>query len=186
MTEPQGNIPQSMAKCLSLLCKFYMDSKELLFFLDACRRGDSTDVSKMCELFPGLVNAQDAKGYTPLIIAAYNNHPSIVALLLQHGALPDAQDSAGNTALMGASFKGYTEIVQLLLQAGADVNLRNGQGAPALTFAATFGQLDIARLLLEQGADTSLRDSRGKTPLDHAVLQENNPMIGLLQSHVHH
>lgn len=162
-----------------------MDSKELLFLLDACRRGDAADVSKMCELFPDLINAQDAKGYTPLIIAAYNNHPSIVALLLQQGALPDAQDSAGNTALMGASFKGYQEIVQLLLQAGADVNLRNGQGAPALTFAATFGQLEIARMLLEQGADAGLPDSRGKTPMDHAVLQENQPMIDLLQTHVH-
>lgn len=165
---------------------FRMNSKELAFFLDACRRGDRADVAKMCELFADLINAPDAKGYTPLIVAAYNNHPSIVALLLQQGALPDAQDSAGNTALMGASFKGYPDIVQLLLQAGADVNLRNAQGAPALTFAATFGQLEVARTLLEQGADTSLQDSRGKTPLDHALLQENQPMIDLLQAHVSH
>ena len=163
-----------------------MDSKEISFFLDACRRGDIADVGKMCELFPELINAPDARGFTPLIIAAYNNHPAVVALLLQNGALPDTGDSAGNTALMGASYKGYSDVVQLLLDAGADVNLRNGQGAPALTFAATFGQLEIARLLLQHGAATEVPDSRGKTPMDHAVLQENTAMMELLQQSIHH
>jgi ankyrin repeat protein len=67
-----------------------------------------------------------------------------------------------------------------LLEAGADVNLRNGQGAPALTFAATFGQLEIASLLLRNGADRDLHDSRGKSPLDHALMQENEAMVELL------
>jgi hypothetical protein len=70
-----------------------------------------------------------------------------------------------------------------LIEAGADVNLRNSQGAPALTFAATFGHLEIAELLLKNGADQSLKDSRGKTPLDHAILQENEAMINLLQQY---
>ena len=163
-----------------------MDSKELSFFLDACRRGDTGDVSKMCALFPDLINAQDGKGFTPLIISVYNNQMDVVVQLLQAGALPDLQDSAGNTALMGASYKGYKDLVPVLIEAGADVNLRNGQGAPALTFAATFGQLEIASQLLHAGADTSLQDSRGKTPLDHAVLQENAAMIDLIQQHIHH
>jgi ankyrin repeat protein len=36
-------------------------------------------------------------------------------------------------------------------------------------------------MLLKNGADQSLKDSRGKTPLDHAILQENEEMIKLLQ-----
>ena len=53
---------------------------------------------------------------TPLIIAAYNNQPEVVALLLKLGADIDAADSAGNTALMGASFRGYQPVVQQLLK----------------------------------------------------------------------
>lgn len=156
---------------------------EQAFFFDACRRGDVADVSKVCELFPELINASDAKGYTPLIIAAYNDQKEVVDLLLEKGALPDSQDISGNTALMGAAFRGHIEIVRRLLAAGADVNARNGQGAPALTFAATFGQLDIARLLLENGADSTLADSRGKSAFDHAMLQENEAMILLIKEY---
>jgi ankyrin repeat protein len=160
-----------------------MQTNEQAFFFDACRRGDAADVTKVCELFPELVNSPDVKGFTPLIIAAYNNQPEIVSILVRNGADVNAQDASGNTALMGASFKGYPEIVKILLDAGADVNQRNGQGAPALTFAATFGQLAIAELLLQKGAEKNFADSRGKTPLDHAVLQENEAMIGLINSY---
>lgn len=116
-----------------------MDSKELAFFLDACRRGDVNDVIQLCQLFPDLINAADVKGFSPLIIAVYNNQPEVVDILLQNGADPNAQDLSGNTALMGACFKGYVPLAEKLVAAGTDVNLRNGQGAPALTFAATFG-----------------------------------------------
>jgi len=161
-----------------------MQPEHQAFFFDAIRRGDLHDVSRAAELVPELIQSQDAKGYTPLIIAAYNNQPDVVALLLKLGADIDAADSAGNTALMGASFRGYQAVVQQLLDAGADVNRLNKQDAPALTFAATFGQLAIAELLLQRGARTDLRDSRGKSPLDHAVLQENEAMIALMKKHV--
>lgn len=160
-----------------------MNSNQQAYFLDACRNGNEEDVKKICELLPELVNAADEKGFTPLIIASYNNHPQVVATLLKNGAAPDAQDSAGNTALMGACYKGYKEVAEQLLHAGANVNLRNNQDAPALTFAATFGQLEIAKILLEQGADPTLQDNRGKTSLDHALLQENEAMSALLLSY---
>lgn len=158
-----------------------MDSKELAYFIDACRRGDEAEVAQLCEMFPELVNGKDVKGFTPLIIAVYNNQPGVVSLLIKNGADVNAQDAAGNTALMGASFKGYRELAQVLIDAGADVNLRNFQGAPALTFAATFGQLAIAEGLLKMGARTDFPDSRGKTSADHAAIQENEEMLALFQ-----
>ena len=85
---------------------------------------------------------------------------------------------------MGACFKGYREIVNRLLDAGVDVNQRNFQGATALTFAATFGQLEIAEILLNRGAELDVRDVRGKSPIDHAVIQENLPMVQLLEKHL--
>ena len=150
-------------------------------FFEACRSGKREEVMRLYQVEPALVNAVDAKGYTPLIIAAYNNQPELTAFLLEQGADPDAQDAAGNTALMGVSFKGYTDIARQLVEAGADVNVRNSSGAPALTFAATFGHLRIAELLLQRGADITLADARGKTPFDHARIQENEAMMDLIE-----
>ena len=151
---------------------------------DACRRGDLAALQELHATNPDVINAVDAKGFTPLILAAYNEQPVIVDFLLANGANVDTQDAAGNTALMGVSFKGYKGIARKLLDAGADVNIRNSNGAPALTFAATFGHLQIAEWLLQHGADLSLRDSRGKSPFDHAVIQENEAMIDLLERHL--
>lgn len=160
-----------------------MESTEQLAFFDACRQGDTNKVEALYAANPDLIHTEDSKGFTPLIIAVYNNQPSVVAFLLSKGAITAESDLSGNTALMGVCFKGYKEIARMLVEAGADVNLRNSQGAPALTFAATFGHLEIAELLLKNGADQSLKDSRGKTPLDHAILQENEAMINLLQQY---
>jgi len=170
---------------LILRCKnALMEQKEHAYFIDACRRGDLEEVQQMCGLFPQLINEKDVKGFTPLIIAVYNNQPGVASGLLQHGAVVDAQDAAGNTALMGACFKGYNDLAALLLNTGAAINLRNFQGAPALTFAATFGQLQIAELLLKSGAYSNLADVRGKTSMDHASMQENSAMVELLQRYV--
>lgn len=151
---------------------------------DACRRGDIAAVQQLCAANPEIVHAVDAKGFTPLILAAYNDQLAIVDFLLENGAEINAQDAAGNTALMGVCFKGYKNIAKKLLDAGADANVRNSNGAPALTFAATFGHLKIAEWLLQHGADLSLRDNRGKSPLEHAMLQENEAMIELFEKHL--
>ena len=100
---------------------------------------------------------------------------------MEKGANINAQDVAGNTALMGVCFKGYKDIAKKLINAGADVNIRNANGAPALTFAVTFGQLQIAEWLLQKGALSDLPDARGKTSLDHAIIQENEAMIELIE-----
>jgi ankyrin repeat protein len=70
------------------------------------------------------------------------------------------------------------------VDAGADVNQRNYQGANALTFAATFGHLEIAEMLLFKGADMNARDVRGKSPIDHAVIQENYEMVALMEKYL--
>lgn len=151
---------------------------------DACRRGDVELVERIYNINPEIIHIEDFKGFTPLIIAVYNNHLAVVDFLLSKGARSEMQDQAGNTALMGVCFRGYKELVPRLLEAGADVNQKNYQGATALTFAATFGHIEIAEALLNKGADIQVPDSRGKTPLDHAVIQENEEMINLLQQHI--
>src|SRR6476620_11161724 len=151
---------------------------------DACRTGDIPTIEALYTANPQVIDTVDQKGFTPLILAAYNDQREVVDFLLSHGVDLNVQDAAGNTALMGVSFKGYQEIAKKLIDAGADVNVRNGNGAPALTFAATFGQLQIAEWLLQKGAKSNLPDSRGKTSLDHAIIQENEEMIELIQRYL--
>ena len=155
-------------------------SLQPLDIFDACRTGNLEKVREVISTYPESINMEDMKGFTPLILAVYNDQPAVVQFLLDKGAKLEPGDTAGNTALMGVCFKGYTAIAEMLINAGADINQRNSQGATALTFAATFGHLKIAELLLEKGADISIPDSRGKTPLDHARIQENWEMYDLL------
>lgn len=148
---------------------------------DACRTGDLAAIEEICRENNTAVNTTDAKGFTPLILAAYNNQPAVVDLLLQYGADSNTQDVAGNTALMGVCFKGYKNIAKKLIEAGADLNVRNANGTTALAFAATFGQLQIAEWLLQNGAKSNLADSNGKTLLQHAAIQENEEMVELIR-----
>jgi len=127
------------------------------------------------------INQANPKGFTPFILAVYNNNIDAVKFLLKNGAKTDAQDLSGNTALMGATFKGYVEMTNLLVNEGkANVNQLNSNGATALIFAATFGQVEIIKILLDAGADRSIKDGRGKTAKDHAVMQENETIIKML------
>lgn len=150
---------------------------------DAARRNDLQTAEKIYEASPEAIHAADMRGFTPLILAVYNNSVEVADFFLKHGAKINGHDAAGNTALMGVCFKGYKELARKLLDAGAEVDERNSNGATALTFAATFGHLEIAEMLLQKGADPTVQDTRGKTPLDHARLQENWPMYDLIEQY---
>lgn len=157
-----------------------LDQNEIF---DACRQGNVDKVKELYESFPDIINLQDHKGFTPVILATYNDQAEVVNFLLQKGAVINSLDGSDNSALMGVCFKGYTEIAEKLLDAGAEVNQRNSNGATALTFAATFGHLRIAKMLLEKGADVHIKDARGKNPLDHVRIQENWEMYDLLEQY---
>lgn len=86
------------------------------------------------------VNAKDARGYSPLMLAAYSGSLEAAQLLLQVGADPDTADVAGNSALMGAAFKGNVYMIDVLLKKGANPDLRNNANMTALDFAVMFGR----------------------------------------------
>lgn len=127
------------------------------------------------------INQTNEKGFTPLILAVYNNAPEAVQFLIANGANLNAQDKSGNNALMGAIFKQNTAMVDLLIANKANVNQVNYNGASSLIFAATFGKPEMVTSLLNAGVDKSIKDNRGKTALDHATMQENIEVISLLK-----
>ncbi|UZR93925.1 ankyrin repeat domain-containing protein [Chondrinema litorale] len=154
-------------------------STQLSDIYDACRTGDIDKIKIILNAFPEAVKVQDAKGFSPLMLAVYNGQEEATEFLLKSGADADQPDASGNTPLMGVCFKGYTSIGQKLIEAGADVNKQNFQGATALTFAATFGQVKIAEMLLEKGAKKDIKDQRGMSPENHAKMQGHPGMVKL-------
>ncbi len=93
------------------------------------------------------IEGRDARGYSPLMLAAYGGHAEVFDYLLDRGASPDGVDLAGNTILMGAAFKGHLAFVQRLLRDGADPHARNASGLDARAFALTFGRTEVVALL---------------------------------------
>ena len=111
-------------------------------------RGDTAGLAAM--LKDGLaVDAQDAKGNTLLMLAAYHGKTETVAVLLRNRATVDLRNDKGQTPLGGVAFKGYVDTATLLLDAGADPLADQGGSTP-VDYATMFGRQEILVLLRER------------------------------------
>ncbi|XP_061899638.1 ankyrin repeat and SOCS box protein 2-like isoform X1 [Entelurus aequoreus] len=105
---------------------------------------------------------------TPLYKACEISNPSLVALLLNHGAAVNTQCFHGCTALQEATLNNNVEICEMLLKAGAKHNLKNIYGITPLFSAAQCGQEDSLRFLVKHGADINSEAADGGTALYEA------------------
>ncbi|RHX86440.1 ankyrin repeat domain-containing protein [Leptospira stimsonii] len=116
---------------------------------DFARRGDLEELSSHLPEF-GDLERKNPRGYTLLMLAAYNGHIKIVHFLVSQGADVNSTDDSGNSILMGAAFKGFENIVEFLLNAGADKNYKNSKGQNAFQFSEMFGRKRVSELLSEK------------------------------------
>lgn len=77
------------------------------------------------------MDARDAQGNTPLMLACAGGHGRLVKLCLRKGAAIDAQNAEGDSALLLAAAAGHRAVAKHLLQAGAAPGLRNARGESA-------------------------------------------------------
>jgi ankyrin repeat protein len=87
------------------------------------------------------------EGWAPLHYAATGPEPKVVELLLARGAAVDARSPNGSTPLMMAARYGSETSVDLLLVGGADARARNDQGLDAAAFARAEGRDKLAARL---------------------------------------
>ena len=109
------------------------------------------------------VNAIGALKRTPLIVAAFCDHPELVKLLLDKGARHDATDTNGMSPLQATVIVGGMDAAKLLIAGGANVNDRDAAGRTALHVAAATNQVALVELLLASKANSAARDKNGKT-----------------------
>ena len=129
------------------------------------------------------VNRADPDGRTALMMAAFEGHADVVALLLEYGAEVDRADGAGRTALMYASSGPFPETVELLLENGADVDHAGSVEAwTALMLAAAEGHQPVVEVLLRRGAEIGRTDQDGDAAIDHARERGQAHMVTLLES----
>jgi ankyrin repeat protein len=114
------------------------------------------------------VNAS-AYSFTPILLAAIQNHTSIVKLLIECGANVKAEDYHGRTALHYLAQHGNTPSVATLLSHGADVNASDRQGKTPLMLALDSRNPKMLRTLIKGGADVNITDNEGSTVLHLAA-----------------
>ena len=103
-------------------------------------------------------------GRTALLEAAGQRKPSIMRLLLEHGADSKARDNNGASLLLRAA-TGGAATMQLALQCGCTIDVVDNAGKTALHYAAECGHVDAMRLALELGCSVDCENNDGSTPL---------------------
>ena len=81
--------------------------------MDACNIGNAPRVDKLVRTNVD-INARDAHGFTPLILAAYSGHMEVVRILLSAGANPHLTDNRGVNATMYALSQHHLDVVELI------------------------------------------------------------------------
>ncbi|CAB0033543.1 unnamed protein product [Trichogramma brassicae] len=163
----------------------------------AAANGSTTTVSALLArgAAPEVANA---KGFTPLMLAAREGNWATAERLLQpmssltgrHSSensgetqamrLLRQRDPEGMTALMLAAQEGHANLCELLLDKGAQLEDQDVRGHGALTWACMRGRIQAVQLLLERGADVAACDRAGRSPLDLAACQVNQKIVQLL------
>lgn len=117
------------------------------------------------------LNAVNAMGYTPLLLAAKNSYIEMVDLLIRLGGNVECCNERGWTVLHFACERGWANIVRTLLEGRYNIQLINAQnheGNAPIFIAAFSSNRIIIELLVMYGADLRGKDHLGMTLLHHA------------------
>jgi uncharacterized protein len=160
-----------------------LDLGATLDIFEAAATGKSLRALEIIKNEPEAVNSHAPDGFTPLCLAAFFGHQTVLEILLSHGAdvnLP-ASNPSNVRPLHSAAANRHIAIAEALLKAGAQVDARQSGGFTPLHAAAGNGQIEMVELLLSNGADRSLTADDGRDALAFAIAASSPVVIARLK-----
>lgn len=128
------------------------------------------------------INAIDAGGHTPLMIAIHSNNTDFVTFLIsEKGADVNVQREGGMTSLMAAAYYSDINMARLLVKNGADIFGHNQFGQNAISFAHGRNEEVFIFLLRKLGVSRKKIDSMIKDPEDY-YLTDKPPYVRRVES----
>lgn len=125
------------------------------------------------------LNKKNVNGETSLHVAVKKNHPKLVKLMLENGALPNIfSDENCESALHFAIRNDSEEIIKILVSQNiafqnVDFNLKTTAGDSPLSLALTLKRHDIVPLLIKGGSNVNAKNKDGLTLLHQAILNKS-------------
>jgi ankyrin repeat protein len=161
---------------------------EKQLFFRSFRSGDSQRVLEEFLARGHPVEVRDARGNTPLILAAARADVPLVERLLELGADPGSQSTDGATALLAAVYPKHSRekkadvdrTVRILIDGDANVADRLNACPAIIIAAACQGFPNVVSQLLDAGADVNARNGVGFTPLHEAAEAGHTEVVSLL------
>jgi len=147
-------------------------------------RRDAGELGARLAQFPGLVNARNAYGQTPLALALTDDKPDMNTLqtLLGAGADPNATNWFGGTPYSVAVERERTNLFPLLLKHGAKETAIT-RSAPLRIAARKNLLLEAESLVKQTPGMVNARDDLRRAPLHFASASGGLPLVELLLRH---
>lgn len=117
--------------------------------ISACETGQVDTVAAQLNAFPTLIERRTVHGWTPLIVAAFNQQHEVVKALLGRGADPNACGRNGTTPLMYAKTGLQTgasndrSLILTLIEAGADLRRTDCLGKDLIHYLEATGAVEL-------------------------------------------
>ncbi len=143
------------------------DRRAVALFLEA---GVNTEIS-------------NERGWTTLMLAAFNGHDDVIKVLMKHHANVHATDLLGNTALHWASDSGKATSAKLLIEYHADIDATNNSNQTPLLLASKGRNLGILLLLIDSGANLNAIGLDGSTALHKSAAAGYTEIVRTLLYH---
>jgi ankyrin repeat protein len=132
---------------------------------------------------PHSIQTGDRKGKTAIYLAAANNQPDAVQLLLDHGVDPRVEDKDTIAPLSRAAAMGHERVVQRFIDWRPELCFdTDDTGRTALMHAAIHGHVEVVKALAQVQNDVNLRTKDGHTALHLATAANQTEIIRLLIS----
>jgi threonine aldolase len=146
------------------------DAEVVAAMAAAAESGDVRKLGALIRRHAALIDCPDARGWTPLHLAAHFGHADAVKLLLDHHANVHVRstNAMANQPIHAAIAGRHRDAIEALLDRTADVNATQHGGWTPLMAAAQQGDADLVVRLLALGADPTAESEDGSTALSLA------------------